>query len=91
MILYKDIEAIVCSSDGNTDFFDIVTVVLPRDAFAPYLLRICVDYVLRISIDLVKENGFSLKKKRLEADNIPKKLSWMQAIQTIVLVANTLG
>ena len=36
---------------------------LKRDTLAPYLFIICLDYVLRMSRDLMKENGFTLKKK----------------------------
>ena len=32
------------------------------DTLAPYLFIIFVDYILRTSIDLIKENGFTLKK-----------------------------
>ena len=35
-----------------------------RDTLAPYLFIICLDYVLRTSIDKIKENGFELTKKR---------------------------
>ena len=45
----------VCSPDGDTDYFDIV---------APYLFIICLDYVLRMSIDKMKENGSKLAKER---------------------------
>ena len=31
---------------------------------APYLFIICLDYILRTSIDKIKENGFELTKKR---------------------------
>ena len=31
---------------------------------APYLFIICLDYVLRTSIDKIRENGFKLTKKR---------------------------
>ena len=31
---------------------------------APYLFIICLDYVLRTSIDKIRENGFELTKKR---------------------------
>ena len=34
------------------------------DILAPYLFILCQDYVLWISIDLLKENGFTLKKAR---------------------------
>ena len=38
--------------------------VLQGDTLAPYLFIICLDYVLRTSIDKIKENGFELTKKR---------------------------
>ncbi len=44
--------------------FDIVAGVLQGDTLAPYLFIICLDYVLRTSIDKIKENGFELTKKR---------------------------
>ena len=59
MMLYK-----VRSPDGDTDYFDIVAGVLQGDTLAPYLFIICLDYVLRTSIDKMKENGFKLTKER---------------------------
>ena len=50
--------------DGDTDYFDIVAGVLKENTLAPYLFIICLDYVLRTSIDLIKENGFKLAKER---------------------------
>ena len=58
----KNTEIKVCSPDKETDFFDNVTGVLQEDTLAPYLFIIFLDYVLRMSIDLMKENGFTLKK-----------------------------
>ena len=46
------------------DYFDIVAGVLQGDTLASYLFIICLDYVLRTSIDLMKENGFKLAKER---------------------------
>ena len=43
----------VRSPDKDTDFFDIVPRILEGDVFAPYLLIIYPDYVLRTSIDLI--------------------------------------
>ncbi len=37
MMLYKNAKAIVCSPDGDTNFFDIVAGVLQGDTLAPYL------------------------------------------------------
>ena len=38
--------------------------VLQGNTLAPYLFIICLDYVLRTSIDKIKEYGFELTKKR---------------------------
>ncbi len=54
----------VRSPDGDTEYFDIVAGVLQGYTLAPYLFIICLDYVLRTSIDKIKENGFELTKKR---------------------------
>ena len=64
MILYKNKKVKVCSPDGDTDFFDIVAGVLQGYTLAPYLFIFCLDYVIQTSIDLMKENGFTLKKAR---------------------------
>ena len=63
-ILYRNTKVKVCSPDGDTEYFDIVAGVLQGDMLAPYLFIICLDYVLRTSIDKIKENGFELTKKR---------------------------
>ena len=62
MMLYKSTIAIVCSFDGDTDFFDIVAVVLQGDILTLYLFRVSLDYFLPKSIKLIKENLFTLKK-----------------------------
>ena len=64
MILYRNTKVKVRSPDGDTDYFDIVAGVLQGDTLAPYLFIICLDYVLRTSIDNIRENGFELTKKR---------------------------
>ena len=64
MKLYKNTKVKVRLSDEETDFFDIVSDVLQEDTLALYLFIICLDYVLRTSIDLMKENGFTLEKTR---------------------------
>ena len=53
-----------CSPEEDTDYFDIVANVLQGDALAPDPFIICLDYVLRTSIDLMKENSFKLPKER---------------------------
>ena len=63
-ILYRNTKVKVRSPDGDTEYFDIVAGVLQGDALAPYRFIICLDYVLRTSIDKIRENGFELTKKR---------------------------
>ena len=57
-------KAMVRSLDGDIDFFDIVAGVLERDTSSLYMFIIWLDYILRTSLDLMKENGFMLKKTR---------------------------
>ena len=64
MMLYKNIKVKACSQDGNTDYFDFVAGLIQGDILAPYPFIICLDYVLRTSLDLMKENGFELAKER---------------------------
>ena len=63
-ILYRNTKVKVRSPDGHTEYFDIVAGVLQGDTLALYLFIICLDYVLRTSIDKIREKGFELTKKR---------------------------
>ena len=60
MMLYCNTKVKVHSPDGDTDYFDIVAGVLQGDTLAPYRFIICLDYVLWIFIDEIKENGLNL-------------------------------
>ena len=51
------------SPDGDKEYFDIVAGVLRGDTLAPYHFNIYLNYVLRTSIDKIRENGFELTKK----------------------------
>ena len=64
MMLYRNTKVKARSPNGDTDYFDIVAGVLQGDTLAPYLFIICLDYVLRISIDKIKENSFKLTKEK---------------------------
>ena len=55
MMPYRNTKIKVCSLNGDTDYFDIVAGVLQGDTLAPYLFIICLDYVLRMSIDKMKD------------------------------------
>ena len=64
MMLYRNTKVKVRSPDGDTDNCYVVAGVPQGDTLAPYLFIICLDYVLRTSIDKMKENGFKLTKER---------------------------
>ena len=61
-MLYKNIKVKVHSPDGDTDFFDIVAGVFQKDTLTSYLFIISLDYMLQMSVDLMKESGFTLTK-----------------------------
>ena len=84
MILYRNTKVKVRSPDGDTEYFDIVTGVLQGDTLAPYLFIICLDYVLRTSIDKIRENGFELTKKRSK-----KTITDADNADDLALLANT--
>ena len=89
-ILYRNIEVKVRSPDGDTEYFDIVTEVLQGDTLAPYFFIICQDYVLRTSIDKIRENGFELTKKR--SRRYPANtITDADYADDIVILANTLN
>ena len=77
MIFYRNIKVKVRSPDGDTDYFDIVAEVLQGDTLAPYLFIISLDYVLRTSIDKIKENSFELRKKQ----NVPRKNNYRRRLR----------
>ena len=63
-ILYRNTKVKVRSPDGDTEYFDIVAGVLQGDTLAPYLFIICVDYVLRTSIDKIKGMASTDEEKK---------------------------
>ena len=87
-ILYRNTKVKVRSPDGDTEYFDIVAGVLQGDTLAPYFFIICLDYVLRTSIDKIRENGFELTKKR--SRRYPTKtITDADYANDIALLANT--
>ena len=63
-ILYKSTKVKGRSPDRDTDYFDIVAGVQQGDTWPLYLFIICLGYVLRTSIDFIKENGYKVAKVR---------------------------
>ena len=64
MMLYRNMKVKVRPANGDTDFSDIGAGDLPGDILAQYLFIIGLDYVLRTSIDLIRENGFTKKRDK---------------------------
>ena len=58
MMQYKNTKVKIRSSYGDTHYFDIVAGVLQGDTLAPCLFIVNQDYVLRMFIDKMKDNGF---------------------------------
>ena len=87
-IPYRNTKMKVRSPDGGTEYFDIVVEVLQGDTLAPYLFIICLDYVLRTSIDKIRENGFKLTKKRSKRYSV-KTITDADYANNIAILANT--
>ena len=87
-IVCRNTKVKVRSPEGDTEYLDIVAGVLQRDTLAPYLFIICLDYVLRTSINNIRENGFVLTQKR--SRRYPAKtITDADYTDDIALLANT--
>ena len=87
-ILYRNTKVKVRLPDGDTEYFDIVAGVQQGDTLAPYLFIIRLVYVLRTSIDKIRENGFELTKKRSRMYPA-KTITDADYADDIALLANT--
>ena len=63
-MLYMNTRSMVRSPDGDTTFFGITTGLLQADTFAPFLFIVCLDYILKTSIYISTELGFTLTQRR---------------------------
>ena len=88
MMPYKNMKVKVRSPDGDTDYFDIVAGVLQGDTLALYLFIICLGYALRTCINIMKDNGFKLGKKRSRRYT-EQSITGMDYADDITLLANT--
>ena len=87
-ILYRITTVKVRSPDRDTEYFDIVAGVLQGDTLTPCLFIICLDYVLRTSIDKIRENGFERTKKRSRR-YLAKTITDADYADDIAILANT--
>ena len=88
MMLHRNTNVNVRSPDGDKDYSDIVASVLEGDILAPCLFIICLNYVLRTSINKMNENGFKLTQER--SRKYPAQtISDVDFADDIALLANT--
>ena len=88
MMLYRNTKVKVCSPDGDTDYFNIVEGVLQGNTLTLYLFIICLDYVLRTSIDKRKDQSFKLTKERSRR-NPAQTITDADYADDITFLANT--
>ena len=73
MMLCEDTQSLVRSSDEDAKYFKITTGLLQGDILAPFLFIICLDHILKTSLDENEELGLTLterKSRRYPAENI---------------------
>ena len=78
----------VRSSNGDTYYFDIVAVLLQGDTLAPYIIIICLDYVLRTYMDTMKDNAFKRTKERSKSYQV-QTITDADYANNMALLANT--
>ena len=54
----------ILTPEGETEPFDILAGILQGDTFAPFLFIIVIDYIMRISVDTMKENGLMYQPRK---------------------------
>ena len=88
MMVYRNTKVKVYSLDGVTDYFNIVAGVLQGDTLSPYLFIICLDYILRMSANKIKDNSFKLTKESSRRYPTPT-ITEADYTDDIALLANT--
>ena len=63
-VIYTNTSSTILTPDGETPLFSILAGILQGDTLAPFLFIIVVDYLLRMSVDTINDNGYQLTIKR---------------------------
>ena len=63
-VLYSNTKSTILTPDGETEHFDILAGILQGDTLAPFLFIIVIDYVMRVSVDTIKEKGFLYQPRK---------------------------
>ena len=61
---YKNTRSMARSPDGDTPYFEITTGVLQGDTLMTFLFIICLEYILKMSLDNNRELGFTLTERK---------------------------
>ena len=83
--MYTDTIAKVLTSDGESDFFEILAGVLQGDTLAPFLFIIVVDYVMRTAVNGHEDLGLTITKGR--SSRLPRRAN--KATQDTVRITDT--
>ena len=78
-ILYRNTKIKVRSPDGNPEYFDIGAGVQQGDTLAPYLFIICLDYVLRTSIEKFQRKWLRADKEKKQ--KVPRKNNYRRRLR----------
>ena len=89
MLLYKNTKVKIRFPARDRDHFDIVGSILQGDSLVPYPFIICLDYVFRTSIDIIKYNRFKLAKE-WSRKYITQRITDEYYNDEIALLTNTL-
>ena len=84
IFVYRNTKLKACSPNGDTDYFDIVASVLQGDTLTPYLFLISLDYVIRTSIDKIKENRYQANKTKKQKIPCKNNYRWYSAPGTCI-------
>ena len=63
-VLYSNTKSTIFTPDGETEHFDILAGILQGDTLAPFLFIIVIDYIMRVSVDTMKENGLLYQPRK---------------------------
>lgn len=87
-LLYSNTSAKVQTPDGETSSFSILAGILQGDTLAPFLFIIVVDYIMRISVDKIKNCGFLLEQRQ-STRHPAKYLTDTDFADDIALISNS--
>ena len=63
-VLYSNTKSTILTPDGETEPFDILAGILQGDTLAPFLFIIVIDYIMRVSVDRIKECGLLYQPRK---------------------------